>query len=397
MLSCKKRRAKGWSYVVVCGVVLGALFQCGPAIRAQDSTANHLAAPGWWPTKGTASRADFVGPAVCAQCHAEKAASQKTTQMARTALPAAHSPLLRQFGHLSFDAGPYSFHIGVVAGKPYLLVSDGVRSVSRVLTWAFGTGDVGQSYLFELNGGFQESRASYFDTLKGLDFTPGRALTAPPPDIEEAMARPVPRSEVRHCFACHTTASTTSDGFDTRRLIPGITCEVCHGPGAKHATEMQAAQIAGTVEVDEHSIFDPARLNPADAVDFCGACHGTWFDTAIRRDLGVANVRVQPYRLENSRCWSAFKKGDALLTCTACHDPHERVEHNAEAYDAKCLSCHQSTLNAKAEADHPGSACKIATKNCVTCHMPKYEPPGMHFKFTDHQIRIVRANESYPD
>jgi len=29
--------------------------------------------------------------------------------------------------------------------------------------------------------------------------------------------------------------------------------------------------------------------------------------------------------------------------------------------------------------------------------MPQYELPGGHFKFTDHQIRVVRAGEPYPD
>jgi hypothetical protein len=29
--------------------------------------------------------------------------------------------------------------------------------------------------------------------------------------------------------------------------------------------------------------------------------------------------------------------------------------------------------------------------------MPKYEVPGMHSKFTDHFIRIVRKGEGYSD
>jgi hypothetical protein len=29
--------------------------------------------------------------------------------------------------------------------------------------------------------------------------------------------------------------------------------------------------------------------------------------------------------------------------------------------------------------------------------MPKYEMPGMQFKFTDHFIRIVHKGEPYPD
>jgi hypothetical protein len=39
----------------------------------------------------------------------------------------------------------------------------------------------------------------------------------------------------------------------------------------------------------------------------------------------------------------------------------------------------------------------VATKDCVSCHMPKLGPPAAHFKFTDHFIRVVRQNETYPN
>jgi hypothetical protein len=29
--------------------------------------------------------------------------------------------------------------------------------------------------------------------------------------------------------------------------------------------------------------------------------------------------------------------------------------------------------------------------------MPKYEIPGSHMVFSDHRIRVVRPNETYPD
>jgi hypothetical protein len=69
-------------------------------------------------------------------------------------------------------------------------------------------------------------------------------------------------------------------------------------------------------------ILDPARLDPVDSVDFCGACHHTWQDVVTNGfvNTGQFNVRLAPYRLENSRCWG---KGDARLTCIACHDPHK--------------------------------------------------------------------------
>jgi hypothetical protein len=29
--------------------------------------------------------------------------------------------------------------------------------------------------------------------------------------------------------------------------------------------------------------------------------------------------------------------------------------------------------------------------------MPKYEVPDMHYKYTDHRIRIVKAGEAFPE
>jgi hypothetical protein len=39
----------------------------------------------------------------------------------------------------------------------------------------------------------------------------------------------------------------------------------------------------------------------------------------------------------------------------------------------------------------------VSTSKCVTCHMAKYEIPGSHAQFTDHWIRVVRTDGSYPD
>ena len=48
-------------------------------------TDERLDMPGWWPTKQSASRNDFVGTKECARCHAKIAATQTDTPMARAA------------------------------------------------------------------------------------------------------------------------------------------------------------------------------------------------------------------------------------------------------------------------------------------------------------------------
>lgn len=354
---------------------------------AQMATEDRLLYRGWWPRHSTPSGNEYVGPAECAKCHARKAAAQKNTPMLRTSVPVADSGVLASHGRLTFQAGRINYQIATTAGKSIYTVTDGKRSISAPLTWSFGDGHIGQSYLFERDGNFYESRVSYFGTLQALEFTPGRKLTEPK-DLEQAMARPVTGSEVVRCFACHTTASTINDKFERARIMPGITCEACHGPGLNHVVAQEAGEEAGP-------IFNPRKLSPVDAADFCGACHGTWWDVKLAGSVGTANIRAQPYRLEKSRCWGT--KGDARLTCAACHDPHQPLVRDSGSYDKNCLTCHLAVASMNPTRDHPGPACKVGTKDCASCHMPKVDDSTMHYAFTDHDIRVVRLGAPYPD
>jgi hypothetical protein len=129
---------------------------------------------------------------------------------------------------------------------------------------------------------------------------------------------------------------------------------------------------------------------------FCGQCHRSW-ETVIRNGIrGEANVRFQPYRLENSKC---FDGADARISCIACHNPHEDVVRNADFYDSKCLACHQAGGSSKTVSGATAPACPVSNSKCVTCHMPKVNvnsPAGL-LPFTDHQIRIVKPGAPYPD
>jgi Cytochrome c554 and c-prime len=369
-------------------VASGAVLAAAAAAWAQMATADRVQGPGFWPTQATAPRPDFLGPAACARCHATHAQSQLGTSMAHTAMPAAEAPTLRDNPALRFRSETHTYEIQTSAGQSLYSVtaSDG-SSLSAPLVWAFGAGKVGQTYLFERDGVFQEARLSYFSGHGG-DFTPARAIKAPK-DLAEAMARPIPDAEARRCFACHNTASTVAGVFDTKGLIPGITCEACHGPGRKHVEALEQKKLGPALD----AILNPAKLDPAASVDFCGACHATFWDVKLAGEEGIAALRSQPNRLESSKCWGA---GDARITCVACHDPHVPLVREASAYDSRCLSCHLQAAASPAIAatpakDHPGRACPVARENCVTCHMPRYEAPGMHHGFTDHRIRIVAA------
>jgi hypothetical protein len=247
------------------------------------------------------------------------------------------------------------------------------------LQWAFGVGHLGQTYVYEKNGSFYESHLTFFSSTQDLNITPGQSPGLPR-NLEEAAGRRMPPAETRACFACHTTASVINNQLDVKNAVPGVTCEACHGPGSGHV----AAMNLGEHEPGADLIMNPSRLNPVESVDYCGACHRTWEDVVTNIGLSSLNLRFTPYRLENSKCWTS--KLDARLTCVACHDPHQPLEHDAAAYDSRCLQCHANQADAKATSDHPGAACPVSTKNCTTCHMPKVKSSIQHSTFTDHWI-----------
>lgn len=375
----------------------------------QLSTEDHLAEPGFWPRQNHTPNEVFVGNEACAKCHASMVASQELTPMAQTAMPASLAEILHTHPDMSFKPNQYNYRIQTSSIKgvseSLYSITDRAQSLSFPLLWAFGTGRVGQSYLFKKDDGrFYEARVTYFQSLKTLGFTPARALLSPA-DIDEAMYRVIPQAEVLECFNCHTTAASVGGSFDEKHLIPGIKCEACHGAGLKHVNAMHSRR-AGGKQVDKMEIFNPANLSPTDSVEFCGACHGSWWDVKLAKVRGVSTARSAPYRLVTSKCWG--KGDDARLTCTACHNPHEPLETRPAAYDSACLKCHalrsssnssQSTTSKTHAADRVrfASACPTASANCTTCHMQKVFVPEMNDTFTDHRIRIARAGEPFPE
>jgi hypothetical protein len=289
--------------------------------------------------------ATAASPQDCAPCHPAQTARFAESGMARALQAGAGN--LRLTGKL----GAYSYN---VANSVYT-VSDGVKTLRFPIAWSFGEGSTGQTWLFRRGGIWQESRVSYFSQAKGLDLTIGQQ---PPQTLDEAAGRPVPAAEAGRCFNCHATGET-----------PGIQCEHCHGATEQHLKNSAAV---------------PARLgelSTEEMSDFCGQCHRTWSQISIGGPRGVQNVRFQPYRLANSKCYDA---ADARIRCTACHNPHLPLETNLSAYDAKCQACHAASAHTQGKTD------------CVTCHMPRVELPGAHSAFTDHRIRVVRGN-AYPD
>lgn len=341
----------------------------------------------WQRAQGAPPGVTYAGSQACAQCHVEIFNAQQRTGMAQAAMPAELSTLIaKSSGSLAYQDGSYTLRMQRSEQGVAYSATDGHDTLSAPLLWAFGLGKAGQTYLFKRDGQYFESRASYYSSLKALDLTIGHSRVAPS-SLGAALGRELPDEEVKKCFSCHTTGAFTDGAFHIEKLHPGIGCENCHGPGSEHLEAMmsQPGKSAGG-----KNIFNPAMLAPAEINDFCGSCHRSTRDVLLMNIHDVRNIRFQPYRLENSRC---YDPSDKRITCIACHDPHRELATDASSYDEKCLSCHA----AQGET-HTGkaAACPKAAHDCVTCHMPKTELPGAHTAFTDHYIRVVRPGEHYP-
>jgi ssDNA-binding Zn-finger/Zn-ribbon topoisomerase 1 len=344
----------------------------------------------WRPTRDN-SGVGYVGGAVCAQCHAKESAAQGSTPMGRASERAADCEILKTRAPLTFTNGPYTYRITREGNASRYTVSDGKSELSEPVLFCFGQGAAAQTYVLRHNGTFYESRVSYYSGLGALDVTI-KHPRAVPSSLEDALGRPMTEEAARGCFACHTTGAAVAgvEGhFEPERLSPGVSCEACHGPGARHVAAARAKNLK------DPFIYNPSELDALDlSQEFCAACHQS-FDTvmALEGQGGAANIRFQPYRIFNSR---AHLLDDRRMSCTACHDPHGPLKRDEAFYDSKCAACHLTTAKEQKTRERNAPACPVAAHACATCHMPKVELPGMHYKFTDHWIRIVKQGAPIP-
>ncbi|HTG16363.1 MAG TPA: multiheme c-type cytochrome [Blastocatellia bacterium] len=329
----------------------------------------------------------YVGSSKCSECHKGKGSTQPGTPMAHALEPIADCQVLTAHPRLTFRNGPYTYQITRQGNRSIYSVTDGEKTISEPILYCLGSGKVGQTYILRHNDLFYESRVSYYQPIQNLDFTIGQPRLVPS-SVEEAFGRPLGLDEARDCFACHAPAAVVESRLQLDPLIPGVNCEACHGPGEKHVKAVASGSKGS-------QIFNPGKMDAFSlSQEFCGTCHRS-FDQVMLMPAqgGVNNIRFQPYRMFNSR---GHNKLDPRTSCVACHDPHDKLEHDAARYDSTCLACHlKSPTEAKTDK-RKAAACPVGKQQCTDCHMPKLEIPGTHFKFTDHWIRIVKPNDPIP-
>jgi hypothetical protein len=312
--------------------------------------------------------------------------------MARAMESIADSKVLTGNPAMTFRIGHYNYEIKRKDKQSIYSVTDGNNTISLPILYAFGEGKAGQTYILQYQGVHYESKVSFYNEISGLDFTIGAGREVPS-SLDEAIGRKLSDNEVTECFSCHSTGAVSGGQVHFDKVTIGIRCEACHGPGGQHAAAAKAGAPSAKL------VFNPRSLSGDElSQDFCGSCHRGNNEFTLLQGMEINNVRFQPYRIFHSKCYS----DDRRISCTACHDPHTPLKQDAAFYDSKCLSCHapkESSAWSKADQGTQSliRGCRVSTKDCASCHMPKIGPPAAHRKFTDHYIRIVKPKEAYPN
>jgi predicted CXXCH cytochrome family protein len=230
-----------------------------------------------------------------------------------------------------------------------------------------------------------------------------------------------------NCAACHTSQlqNVRGRGFEPANLEfrePGINCEMCHGPSARHVAAMQRGEFYEKKPLDPPVDF--SKISSRESVAICAQCHmqsalrepGPKGELNFSREAGIFYVhfKSRPYAefsfnarykdgrfketsfiVESLMRTACFKKGGA--TCVHCHNPHPAdaaQNRNSLKFfgqpDQMCLQCHGGFAGKiEAHTHHPAES---EASRCVSCHMPRIAN-ALLFKARSHEFDSIPDSE----
>ena len=371
---------------------------------------------------------DYAGTETCRRCHADKHTAWSQTGMGRMFRPYRAENILGGFGPNSeFYAGDevrflgdkvevkrgatrflyarmimnddrHYFQIRLSAGQWRLYPVD--YTIGSKWQQAYATRlSSGQIHVFPIQYNTLEKR--WVNFWKLID-PPGTPRT----DVRSWEKHEAHTSYLMNCAVCHTSQlrNVSGGGFETGNREfrePGINCEMCHGPSAKHAAAMMEERPYEKQPLEPPVDFQ--KISSQDYVAICAQCH---MQSAMRKpgskgelnysrhgDVFFPRAKNRPYAefsnkvrykdgrfrettfvVESLLRSACFKKGQ--VNCGHCHNPHpENALSNpnslrfADQPDRMCLQCHSSFAeNIETHTRHPADS---EASRCSSCHMPR--------------------------
>ncbi len=375
------------NHLLLLTLVLALCFAAGVGQQMFPHPASQTQAPA---VSTKFEHSQYVGDAACLACHKDLALSYLQTAHHLTSQLGVKGSILGSFQEKSnvlmiFDPttaeevpGLYFKMEARTDGYVQTAVTGwpGQQQKRReFMDVVIGSGVRGQSYLYWHGDRLFELPVSYWSDGRRWINSPGYR------NGTMDFSRPVtPR-----CLECHATfiqsrsAELMSNSYDKDSLVTGISCESCHGPGAKHVTLHRSAMPV--VQLTKYGILNPAGLSRDRQVDLCALCHnglrqiqtrpafsfvpGQPLDNYLQPSSPDTDTQPNVHGdqvglLKKSRCYQSSPN----MSCSTCHDVHA-PERTAASYSTRCLSCHK--------VENCGMSKVIGAKianNCVDCHMP---------------------------
>ncbi len=255
--------------------------------------------------------------------------------------------------------------------------SGGRMAATHRMDMVMGSGRKGQTFLFWNDSSLYQLPLSY-------SFVHNRWINSPGYPADKVLFnRVIPVK----CFECHasyaeqTFNEASKPIFDSSRLVLSISCETCHGPGARHVEH----HIKNPNEKNASFIINTAKLSRQQQLDACASCHSgirenlkpsfsflpgnkldDFFKPAYHKDSTAAlDVHGNQYGLLTaSKCF----KQSVTLNCSSCHNTHAKETNKQEIFVQRCISCHKETSNnfcTVKNVEH-----QVVINKCIDCHMP---------------------------
>ena len=355
----------------------------------------------------------LIGTAACRNCHASIYDSFISTGHNLTSKPALQKYIK---GSFEKDKNYYIYTAQDVVVMDAL--QDGFYQVhyknrkldnSYRFDMVIGSGTRGQTFLHWEGNHLFQLPVSYYTLSDTWSNSPGY------PDRKSVFNRGI----IGDCLGCHNSYAMvlfgdekTGVSFDKNKIVYGVNCERCHGPGGKHVDfYTQHPDAKGS-----HEIYNAAQLSQRQQLDACAVCHssgqkgvnaGLNFKTGdtITHSLSTVvdiasklDVHGNQYGLVvATKCFRESK----TITCSSCHNVHQQERGNLALFSKRCMNCH---------APESDKFCKMApslgkaalVNNCIDCHMPVGESHTLNVKVAGvatHKPAVLRTHfiTVYPD
>lgn len=382
-------------------------FFCNSPQPSEASATEHPSSP-WLNVYDTA--AHYVGMDVCRGCHPGIYETFIQTGMGQSFAGATRQKSAADFtpGHaLVYDTLLDYYYRPFWKGDKLFILEfrlsgkDTVHRLEQQVDYVVGSGQHTNSHIFNANGYLYQAPVTYYTQKKQWDLAPG---------FEKGASSRFRRMIQLECMSCHNAYPDFVHNSENKynKVMSGIDCERCHGPGSLHVAARQSSPPVDTSKTPDYTIVNPRRLSTELQNNVCQRCHlqgisvlndgKSFFDFRPGMKLSeVMNVFMPEYegaqdkmimashveRMKKSNCFVSSGK----MSCITCHKPHVSVKFTPRSqYITACQNCHSGAGQSQCKE----SPAVRATKNndCVTCHMPRNGSIDIpHVAVTDHYIR----------